>query len=124
MNSKQKGNRGEREWAAFCREQGFDCRRGQQYNGLEGEDVIGLPYMHQEVKRVEKLNIQDALDQSEKDMCIKYFGPELKDMFPIVAHRRNNEKWKVTMYADDWFNLYKEWYSGKKLIEQERGPVS
>ena len=43
VNSKRKGNNGEREFAKLCRFEGYDVRRGQQYNGLEGEDVIGLP---------------------------------------------------------------------------------
>lgn len=35
INSRQKGARGERELARRFREQGYDCRRGQQYNGLD-----------------------------------------------------------------------------------------
>ena len=27
---------------------------------------------------------------------------------PIVAHRKNNAKWLITMRADDWFEMYKE----------------
>ena len=34
MNSKNKGCRGEREFAALCRENGFEeARRGQQFKG-------------------------------------------------------------------------------------------
>ena len=29
----------------LCREEGYDARR-QQYSGVEGEDVIGLPGIH------------------------------------------------------------------------------
>jgi len=101
INSRQKGAKGEREWAAFCRDKGYkDVRRGQQFSGLEGEDCVGLPFIHQEVKRVEKLNINSAMVQSSNDAQGK---------IPIVAHRRNREKWKVTMWADDWFELYKAW---------------
>lgn len=100
MNSKQKGARGEREWAAVCREHGYDARRGQQYNGLEGEDVIGLPGIHIEVKRVERLNIEDAIAQSKADA---------KEKIPIVAHRKNNCKWLVTMDAETFFKFYKAW---------------
>ena len=57
MNSKQKGGRGEREFAAFCREQGYDAKRGQQFQGgADSPDVKGLPGIHIEVKRVERLN--------------------------------------------------------------------
>ena len=101
MNSKQKGNRGEREWASFCREQGFDCRRGQQFCGANGDaDVVGLPNIHIEVKRTERLSLYDALGQAQSDSKGKGI--------PIVAHRKNNCKWLVVMDAEDWFRLYKE----------------
>lgn len=101
INSKQKGNRGEREFARLCRENGFhEARRGQQYNGLDGEDVVGLPYMHIEIKRVERLNISKAIRQAIEDAK--------EDQIPMVAHRKNREEWLVTMRAEDWFILYKE----------------
>ena len=112
VNSKQKGNRGEREWAAYCREQGYEVRRTQQYAGgtEESADCIGLPWIHQEVKRVEKLNIDDAMEQAQKDCGGK---------IPIVAHRKNGKRWKVTMSADDWFMLYREFEAGKAIEIKE-----
>jgi Holliday junction resolvase len=104
MNSKQKGARGEREFAAVCREHGYEARRGQQYNGIEGEDVIGLPGIHIEVKRVERLNIEEAMSQSIGDA---------QGNIPIVAHRKNNCEWLITMRAEDWFKLYKDWEVGQ-----------
>nr|DAS04793.1 MAG TPA: hypothetical protein [Caudoviricetes sp.] len=54
INSKQKGARGEREFASLCKEHGFDVRRTQQYCGNTGDasDCVGLPNIHIEVKRV------------------------------------------------------------------------
>lgn len=101
MNSREKGKRGEREWAKFCREQGFDAKRGQQYCGANGDaDVIGLPNMHIEVKRVERLMLYDALGQAQRDAK--------ENQTPIVVHRKNNRKWVVIMDAEDWFDMYKE----------------
>ena len=40
INSKQKGAKGERELANKLKDYGYNTRRGQQYNGLEGEDVV------------------------------------------------------------------------------------
>ena len=58
MNSRDKGARGEREAASLLREYGYDARRGQQFSGANGDaDVVGLPDIHLEIKRVEKLNI-------------------------------------------------------------------
>lgn len=103
INSKEKGKVGEREFAALCREHGFEnARRGQQYSGINGDaDVVGLEGIHIEVKRVERLNIEEALQQSIRD--------SKEDEIPIVAHRRNREEWKITMRADDFFKLYKAW---------------
>ena len=71
INSIQKGKAGERELAKKLKEYGFDCRRGQQYSGIEGEDVVGLDGIHIEVKRVERLNIYDAVDQAKRDCDYK-----------------------------------------------------
>ena len=111
INSKQKGNRGEREFAKLCRENGFhETRRGQQYNGLDGEDVVGLPYMHIEVKRVERLNISKAIRQAVEDAK--------EDQIPMVAHRKNREEWLVTMRAEDWFELYEAFIKNKEEMEE------
>lgn len=104
-NSRAKGAEGEREFSRLCRDQGYDCRRGQQFNGLDGQDVVGLPGIHIECKRVEKLNIEEAMIQSRRDA---------KDgEMPIVAFRRNREKWKICMDAEDWFKIYREWEAGR-----------
>lgn len=101
INSRNKGKRGELEFAKLCQKQGYTkSRRGQQYSGIEGEDVVGLPGIHVEVKRVESLNIEKALQQAIRDAG---------DLIPIVAHRKNREDWKITMPAAFWFELYKVW---------------
>lgn len=106
INSKDKGARGEREFAKMCRDQGFkDARRGQQFSGIEGDDVVGLPNIHIECKWVEKLNVRTALDQSIRDAK--------SHETPIVAHKMNNKPWLVTMLADDFFRLYKGEINGE-----------
>lgn len=111
INSREKGKAGEREFAALCRKHGFEnARRGQQYNGLDGQDVVGLDGIHIEVKRVERLNIEQALQQAERD--------KKEGEIPIVAHRRNREEWKITMRAKDWFELYKAWRDSVEGMEE------
>ena len=101
MNSRQKGARGERELALKLKEYGYDCRRGQQYSGIQGdEDVIGLPNIHIECKRVERLNIEDAVAQSKRDAR--------EDEIPTVFHRKNNCEWLVTLPLDEFMKLYGE----------------
>ena len=100
INSREKGKAGEREFAALCRKYGFEnVRRGQQFSGIEGKDVVGLEGIHIEVKRVERLNIDEAMKQAIRD--------SKEGEIPIVAHRRNREEWKVTMRAEDWLEFYK-----------------
>ena len=67
-NSKRKGTRGERELSSKFKEYVFDTRRGQQYCGANGDDdVVGLLGIHIECKRIEKLNIYDAISQARHD---------------------------------------------------------
>lgn len=108
INSRAKGAVGEREFARLCRDEGYSkVRRGQQYCGIEGSDVVGLPGVHIEVKRVQALNIEKAMGQSRRDA--------IGEVFPIVAHRKNDCKWLITMDAHDWFMIYKEWELGTGL---------
>lgn len=106
MNSKDKGARGERELAARLRFLGIDARRGQQYSGANGDaDVIGLPGIHIECKRVERLNLEKAYDQSKRDAA------RVGDI-PTVMHRKNGGEWLVTMSLEHFLSLYKAWERG------------
>ena len=111
INSKKKGAKGERELANKLKEYGYNTRRGQQYNGLEGEDVVGLDYIHIECKRVERLDLESAINQSKTD--------SKEGQLPTVFHRKNRSKWLVTMELDDWIKIYSEYYSSMKLDERE-----
>ena len=101
MNSRNKGATGERELAKKLREYGYDTRRGQQYCGSNGDaDVVGLPGVHIECKRNERLNVYDAMSQAIGDAK----GGEA----PTVMWRKNNREWLVTMRLSDWIEMYKE----------------
>lgn len=99
--SREKGKRGEREWANLCKQYGFDCRRTAQFCGKTGEaaDVVGIDGIHQEVKWVERLKLRDAMEQAKRD-C--------RDNIPIVAHKKNGKEWLVTMRGEDWLEMMKE----------------
>ena len=106
MNSRSKGKRGELEAAHLLQKYGYDARRGQQFSGANGDaDVVGLPHIHLEVKRVEKLNIDDALTQSIRDAR--------EAEIPVVLHRKNRTEWKITMRFSDWVEMYKAWEKGQ-----------
>lgn len=102
INSKQKGARGERELSSKLKEYGYNTRRGQQYCGANGDaDVIGLVGIHIECKRVERLNIYDAISQAKSDAK--------EGELPTVFHRKDRSEWLVTMTFDNWMKLYKEY---------------
>lgn len=108
VNGKQKGAKGERELAKVLREHGYtNARRSQQYCGVNGDaDIVeALPNIHIECKRVERLNLYDAMAQAKSDAK----GGKL----PAVFHRKNRSKWLVTMELDDFMKIYKEYEAGK-----------
>jgi Holliday junction resolvase len=99
MNSRAKGARGERQWRDELRANGYAARRGQQFSGSpDSPDVIcdELSWLHFEVKAVERLNIEDAMDQARRDAGAKT---------PVVAHRRSFRRWLITMEAETFFEF-------------------
>lgn len=110
INSRQKGCRGERLWRDVLREEGFTARRGQQFSGgTESPDVIcdELKSLHMEVKFVERLNLEQACEQADRDRGVKPY---------IVAHKRNRSGWKVTMDASLFFALLRD---GMECLKSE-----
>lgn len=101
INSKAKGSRGEREFSNLCKEYGFNTYRSQQFSGANHDaDVEGIPGIHIEVKRVEKLNVSNAMKQAIRDKA--------DGEVAIVAHRKDREEWLVTMRATDFLEMVKE----------------
>src|SRR6266850_2552308 len=97
MNSTEKGKRGERQWRDELRAQGYAARRGEQFSGSpDSPDVVceELSEIHFEVKAVERLNIEDAMEQARRDAGTKV---------PILAHRRSFRSWLITMDAEIFF---------------------
>lgn len=99
--SRAKGARGERELANLLKDKGFDARRGQQFSGVEGKDVIceELDFLHIECKLVERLNIQQAYEQSKRDAGA--------GEIPTVFHRKKRCDWLVTLGMDDFLQIIK-----------------
>lgn len=108
VNSKQKGARFERQLASKFREYGYNCRRGQQYCGANGDaDVVGLPGIHIEAKHQEKMYLYDWMAQAKADA-----RPE---EIPAVFHKKNNADILVTLSFDDFIKLYREYEAGMFL---------
>ena len=96
MNARSKGARGEREWRDQLRAEGYAARRGGQQGAggcADSPDVICPELagaLHFEVKRVQNLNLKEAIAQATRDS---------EGRAPVVAHRKNGEQWLVTMPA-------------------------
>lgn len=109
-SSKAKGKTGEREVVHLFADNGFpDAHRSAQCRGnsKDGEaDVAGVPGIHIEVKRVERLNLEQAMQQAIRDSELQ------KDGKPTVIHRKNGGEWLVTMRFEDWMEMFKSWVDG------------
>ena len=101
MNSCKKGANGERELAGILADHGFVTERGGTCSFGTKPDLMGLPGVHIEVKRVERLNVNKAMQQAINDSA------KFQDGDPTVFHRQNRSEWLVTMRFEDWIKLYK-----------------
>ena len=97
--SQRKGADGERELAAVLREYGYEIRRGGSLSFGTVPDLVGLPGVHIEVKRVERLNVPRAMQQAIRD------SEKFCDGKPTLFHRKSRSPWLVTMRLEDWLTL-------------------
>lgn len=102
-SSKRKGKIGELEVANLLKAAGYNAHRSVQYCGATGDapDVEGLPGIHIEVKRVERLNLKKAYEQAVNDS--KKSGD-----IPAVFHRQSHQPWMVSLSLSDFLKLYKK----------------
>ena len=61
---------------------------------------MGLPGVHVEVKRVERLNVPEAMQQAVRDAA------RFRDGMPALFHRRNRQPWLVTVKLEDFMRMY------------------
>ena len=109
INSRNKGARFERTLASKLRDYGYDCRRGQQYSGANGDaDVVGLPGIHIEAKAVERMSLYDWMAQAKRDAAGS-------GKIPAVFHKKNNAEILVTLEFDSFMEIYREWEAGMEI---------
>ena len=113
--SKAKGTRGEHEIEKILQKYGIRAFRNDQIfkGGKNNPDVsaeiAGIP-LHIEVKRAERLNVVEAMHQAERDAA--------ENALPVVTHRRNREKWLVTLPMLDLLDIL----SDRNIIHKEDEP--
>ena len=104
LNSSKKGKIGELEVVSSLKTRGLKASRAGYQQASQGNhcpDVIcaDLP-LHLEVKRDQRLQVDGALLKTTADA-------EATDesKTPVVVHRKNGEKFKATLWWQDFLNL-------------------
>lgn len=108
VNSRRKGATFEREVAAILREHGFtDARRGQQYNGRNGDaDVVGGPAgLHLECKRAEAFRWNEWWQQATEDAR--------PGEIPVVVWRKSRMEPMATLRLVDLLDLLRRQEGGE-----------
>lgn len=100
-SSQRKGRDGERELRDVLQDYGYQVECGDPVSFGTVPDLVGLPGIHIECKRVEKLNVPEAMRQAVRD------SERFRDGMPVLFHRRNRQPWLVTMRLDDWMKVYR-----------------
>ena len=98
--SQRKGRAGEQELCRILQASGYDVEPGQAVSYGATPDLVGLPGIHIECKRVERLNVSEAMAQAVRD------AEKFRDGVPTLFHRRNRQPWLVTMRLEEWLQMY------------------
>ena len=98
----RKGATGERELSGILREYGYDTQRGGSLTYGSIPDIVGLPDIHIECKRAERLDLLAAIRQAEADAA------RFNDGMPCVFHRKNRSPWIVSMTLENFMRLYEK----------------
>lgn len=96
--ARNKGKRRELELVHILNDAGYpEVRRGYVFQ--HEPDIVGFKGFHVEVKGVESLNVRKALNQSIED------AEKRRDGIPILAWKKSNEPWTVTMRLGDFLEV-------------------
>ena len=98
--SQRKGRAAERELAGVLRGYGYDAEPGRALNYGTEADLSGLPGLHIECKRCERLQLPAWFEQSERD------AERMKDGAPVVIFRRSRRPWMICMKLSDFMEYY------------------
>ena len=118
-NPKRKGNAGERELMRLLHTYGLVEAGRTEGSGRFGDgDIKGVPQLHIEAKRTERVNLYAAMAQAQADRGI---GNDV----PVVFHRKNHGDWMVFISAEDFltrFYLPALGLPAPQKIQPELGP--
>lgn len=107
-SQQRKGRTGELEIVKIFQDYGIKAKAGDAASFGRTPDVVNIPGIHPEIKRVEKLNVPVAMEQAVKD------SEKFEDGVPVLFHRRNRHGWLCTMRMSDWIEFYLSMESRKE----------
>lgn len=97
-NSPRKGKTGELEAAKALRDLlGLPATRGARNGVAGGEDIMGVPGVHFEVKRRRRLAVTEFVMQAHEDARI--------GEIPVVLMRQDEGRWLVVVDLEDLIPL-------------------
>lgn len=99
-SAQAKGRRGEIELAHYLQAHGYPAAApGAALNYGTQADVTGIPGLHIECKRHEKLELPKWYRQAQAD------AERMQDGRPAVIYRRNREQWMITLSLEDFIHI-------------------
>jgi len=106
INSKRKGNQGERDFAKFLREQNLDKKAWRNYGSGSTSyksDVVNKLGYNFEVKVGKHFNLLGAI-QTSRDAEMAHTTPS------VVFHldKMRDGEWWIILPADEWSELFKK----------------
>lgn len=84
----------------ILRECGYPVQRGGTQSYGQRPDLYGLDGVHLEIKRSERAQIWDWMEQSQRD------AQRFRDGMPTVVFRRSRSKWLICMELTDFLTIY------------------
>ena len=121
---KAKGDGYERELAAYINDHtGLDCSRAPLSGGgaigilSGGADLLGVPNLFIEAKRVERLNFHDAMRQAERNRTSR-----ATDDVPVVINRKNRMKTGDSLCLlrlDDLLTFYRAYLCQEGFVKED-----
>lgn len=95
-----KGRRAEIELAQYLQEKGFaEARPGAPLNYGTEADITGIPGLHIECKRHEKIELNKWYEQAARD------AERMQDGVPAVIFRQNRRQWMIVLSLSDFLQL-------------------
>ena len=113
--SQRKGRGGELEIVRIFQAHGIRAEPGQAVSYGSTPDVVNIPHIHPEIKRVERLNVPEAMAQAVRD------SEKFNDGMPVLFHRRNRQGWLCTMRLIEWLELYRSYCPPKESNHNMEG---